>query len=230
MKTIMFFILLPFYMFCQIGINTPDPKATLDVNGNLKVRGLSDVANLTSSSYTILLKPTASSGDSEIKEIDADAVLTAYSAAKTGSWQLLDFGFGSSWYKINLTGSNDTKVGKSSLFTNGVYTAQNSGIYNVNYEFQFQSGVNLEILGGKRLGILKNGTVWEDKYFDAVRVSILGVTVAAIPVTSSMANTLVYLNPGDTITFAVNTAGLLPSDLAILTTSRVSLSIFRVGN
>ncbi|SEQ15512.1 hypothetical protein [Flavobacterium urocaniciphilum] len=39
MKKILFFFLLPFCVFSQqVGINTTDPKATLDVNGNMLIR------------------------------------------------------------------------------------------------------------------------------------------------------------------------------------------------
>ena len=235
MKTKKFTILLIFlFIFSngQVGINTVEPKATLDINGNLIIRNTSTLTELTSE-HSILIRDKSALGDNEIKEISPELLnnnVSVYSASKNSSWQLLDLGLGTSWYKINLTGNTDTKIGNPSLFNSGVYTAPSSGIYTLNYEFQMQSGVDLELLGGKRLGVLKNNIVWEDKDFDAVRVSLLGITIAAVPVTSSTINTLVYLNAGDTITFAVNTGGLLPINLTLLTDSKVSLFIYKVSN
>lgn len=215
----------------QVGIGTDNPQATLDVNGNLKVRGITEVPAITSS-HSIVLRDTSVSGDNEFVEISSDNFFasgsSAYSAQKEGNWSLLDLGIsGTNWNKINITGT-DTKIGDPGLFTDGVFTAPQSGIYMVNYEFQMQAGVNIELLGNKKLGLIKNGnTVWDEKLFDAVRVSLLGITVAAIPVTSSSMSTLVQLNAGETLTFAVETGGI---DLGLLTDNKVSLYIYKISN
>ncbi len=224
----------------QVGINTIDPKATLDINGNLIIRTVDPVSVLTSN-HTLLIRDKSTPGDNEIKEINPDVLFngisaSVYSATKNGAFSLLELSIGGSWYKVNLTGASDTKLGNSALFTSGVYTAPQSGIYAVHYEFQLESGANLELLGGKKLGLIKNNTVWEEKKFDGVRVSItippLGptITLAAVPVTSSAIQSLVSLNTGDSLTFAVNTNGLLPADLGVLTNSKVNLYIYKVSN
>ena len=215
----------------QVGVGTDNPQATLDVNGNLKVRGITEVPAITSS-HSIVLRDTSVSGDNEFVEISSDNFFasgsSAYSAQKEGNWSLLDLGIsGTNWYKINITGT-DTKIGDPGLFTDGVFTAPQSGIYMVNYEFQMQAGVDIELLGNKKLGLIKNGnTVWDEKLFDAVRVSLLGFTLAAIPVTSSSMSTLVQLNAGETLTFAVDTGGV---DLGLLTDNKVSLYIYKISN
>ena len=89
----------------------------------------------------------------------------------------------------------------------------------------------MEALGSKRLGIIKNGsTIWDEKIFDGVRVSILGVTLASVPVTSTSLTSLVQLAAGDTITFAVNVSGLLPIDITLLNSAKVSLYIYKISN
>ncbi|KFC21492.1 hypothetical protein [Epilithonimonas lactis] len=219
----------------QVGINTSDPKATLDINGNLKVRNIPSVTSVNSDRTILLRDKNASTGDFEIKEISSDILIianaNAYYASKTGSWSLLDLGLGNSWSKINLTGALDTKLGNAQLFNAGVYTAAQSGTYAVNYEFQFNAGVNLEVLGGKRLGLIKNGNVlWDEKIFDGVRVSLLGITLASVPITSTKLTSLVQLNAGDTLTFAVNVSGLLPVDVALLSSAKVNLYIYKISN
>lgn len=170
-----------------------------------------------------------------MKEINSDILVlgnaNAYYASKTGSWSLVDLGLGTFWSKINLTGTSDTKLGSPALFNAGVYTAPQAGNYAVNYEFQFNAGVNLEALGGKRLGIIKNGNViWDEKLFDGVRVSLLGVTLASVPITSTKLTSLIQLNSGDTVTFAVNVSGLLPVDITLLNSAKVNIYIYKISN
>ena len=223
----------------QVGINTSDPKATLDINGNLKIRNLPVLTSLSSSQTILLRDTTPTTGDFEIKEISSDILVlanaNAYYATKTGSWSLLDLGLGNYWSKVNLTGATDTKLGTPSLFNNGVYKAVQSGTYVVNYELQFASGVNLEVLGGKKLGILKNNVLWDEKLFEAVRVAInvplvLNITLAALPVTSTKLTSLIQLNKDDTVTFAVNVEGLLPIDLTLLSSAKVNIYIYKISN
>lgn len=245
MKTKFYFLiaLLSFEsIYSQVGINTQDPKATLDINGNLIVRNVSSISSL-SNNHTILVRDKSSVGDFQIKEIDPNNLIngtgfssTAYYASKNGAWSLLNLSIGGGWQKIGLTGSNDTKLGNQSLFTDGVYTSTQSGLYIINYEVQLESGVNLEVLGGKKLGILKNNTLWEEKELNAVRVSITippvgpTITIATVPVTSTGIQSIVALDAGDTITFAMNTSGLLPVALGLLTDSKVNLNIYKISN
>jgi len=153
---------------------------------------------------------------------------TAMYAMKDGAWSLLGLGIsGTNWSKIDLT-TTDVKAGNSASFVNGVYTAPEAGIYEVNYEFQLEGGVDLSLLGSKVLGILKNGTtIYETKIFDAVRVSILGITLAAVPVTSTSLNTVIQLNQGETITFGVETGGI---NLGLLTDGKVKVSVSKISN
>lgn len=232
------FIVVEFFN-AQVGINTTDPKSTLDINGNLKIRTLPVVSTYPTNDQIILLvDKNSTTGDFEVKQINTDVLFNnqAYYASKTGSWSLLSLSLGNSWYKLNLTGTTDTKVGQASQFTAGVYTAPQSGVYSVNYEIQLASGVDIELLGGKRLGLIKNNTtVWDEKLFDAVRVAIsvpplISLTLAAIPVNSTSLNSMIHLNAGETLTFAVNTSGLLPVDLGLLTNGKVNINIHKISN
>ena len=143
----------------------------------------------------------------------------------------MELGLGSSWSRVNLTGTSDTKLGSQALFTSGVYTAPQTGVYAVTYEYQFNAGVNLEALGGKKLGLIKNGNIiWDEKLFDGVRVSLLGITLASVPVTSTTLTSLVQLNTNDTLTFAVNVSGLLPIDLTLLNSGKDNIYIYKISN
>ena len=217
--------------FSQVGIGTDDPKATLDIDGNLKVRDVLEVTTVTDD-YFILMQNNSSAGDTEIIRISSDnfaspAASTAYAAESDGGWSLLDLGIsGTNWNRINLS-SGDTTIGDPTHFVNGTYTAPSSGVYVVNYEFQLEAGVDITLLGNKRLGLIKNGVVIEDKVFDGVRVTLGPLDIATIPVTSTNINKMVMLEAGDTLTFAVETGGV---DLGLLTDNKVSLYVYKVAN
>lgn len=217
----------------QVGINTTTPKATLDINGNIKIRTISTVPSV-AQDHMILARDQSEGGDHEIIQISPSAIpnandRTVFSAQKNGGWSLLALAVGGSWYKINVSAA-DKRVGNPALFTNGVYKAPKSGTYAVTYDIQFKSGVNLEVLGGKSLGIFKNATLWEQKVLDGVRISILSVSIASLPLTSTTLTTLIELQENEEITFAMNTDGVLPINLGVLTEAKVSVNIYRIAS
>ena len=110
-----------------------------------------------------------------------------------------------------------------------MYTAPISGIYDVNFEVQL-SGVDLTLLSGKSLVLYKNAAVWQTKPFNGVRVEVGPFPVATIPITSTGLHSLVQLDAGDTLTFALNTGGVLPVNLGVLPVSYTSLKLFKVAD
>lgn len=218
----------------QVGIGTEDPKASLDIHGDLIIRDVEEVNSITQN-HKILLRDTSVSGDNKVYEADLNLIqksqsTTAYAAEKDGSWELLDLDLGNSWYNLDLDGNTNTKIGDPTIFQNGTYLVRESGIYVVNYELQFEAGVNLELLGGKSLGVMRNGVVEEQKVMDGIRVSLLGLTLASIPVTSTSLNTMLILEEGDELSFALNSGGILPIDLGLLGDSKISIYIYKIAD
>lgn len=214
--------------YAQVGIGTENPQATLDVNGNVKIRTIPEVTSLTNDHY-ILVKDQSVSGDDEISQISSSyfTTATAYAADSEGGWSLLELGIdGTNWNRLNLS-SGDTTIGDPAHFVNGTYTAPSSGVYVVSYEIQMKAGVDITLLGDKRLGLVKNNVVIEDKVFDGVRVALGPLNVATIPVTSTNINKMVILEAGDTLTFAVETGGV---NLGLLTDNKISLYVYKVAN
>lgn len=71
--------------YAQVGIGTDDPQATLDVNGNVKIRTTPEITSLTNDQY-ILVKDQSASGDNEISQISSSyfTTATAYAAESDG--------------------------------------------------------------------------------------------------------------------------------------------------
>ena len=225
---IIILILVNLPLSAQVGVGTEDPQATLDLNGNMKIRTV-DEASTFNDSLKFLVRDISSTGDYEVKEVSGDNLFTSasiFSAQNDGDWNLLSATILSSWRAIDLT-SADTRIGDSSLLDNGVYTAPQSGIYRIHFEVQMESGISLSAFGGKSLALIKNGTsIWERKYFDAVRASISGLGITTIPITSTNLDTLIELNKNDTVTFAMS-SGLL--NLSVLGDAKVSLHVYKIG-
>lgn len=223
-------LFLTTFSIAQVGIGTDNPQATLDINGNVKIRNINEIT-VPTTNQAVLMIDNSLGGDMEIIQISPDNLLssssfTAYSARNAGGWSLLSLGIGgTNWHKINISGASDTRVGNPDLLEEGVFTAPESGIYLVDYEFQLASGVNLDVLGNKRLGLIKNANeIWEEKFFDAVRVELV-IPLLAVPVTSSTITSLIELDAGETLTFAVETGGV---NLTLLTNNEVNLSIIKL--
>lgn len=225
---IIILILVNLPLYSQVGVGTEDPQATLDLNGNMKIRTVDEASTL-NDSLKFLVRDISSTGDYEVKEVSGENFFNSasiFSAQNDGDWNLLSATVLSSWRAIDLTGA-DTRIGDSSLLNNGVYTAPQSGIYKIHFEVQMESGISLSVFGGKSLALIKNGSsIWERKYFDAVRASVLVTTIAAIPVTSTSLHTLIELEKDDTVTFAMS-SGLL--DASVLGDAKVSLQIYKIG-
>lgn len=240
MKTEQLYFGIPLFLstfsLAQVGINTDNPQATLDVNGKTIIRNIPELSAKTDATKVLILNNESAAGTNtpEIQQIDPiylniQTGKTVYAAAKDGNWSLLNLNLGNSWYPINLK-SSDTKIGNPLLFNNGVYTVPEDGIYMVHMELQFEAGVNLELLGGKSIGFLVNDQVVEQKYVDGIRVSLLGITLASIPVTSTSLDAMLNLNEGDELTFAINSGGILPVDLGLLQDGKINLSVYKISN
>ena len=225
---IIILILVNLPLYSQVGVGTEDPQATLDLNGNMKIRTVDEASTL-NDSLKFLVRDISSTGDYEVKEVSGDNLFNSasiFSAQNDGDWNLLSATILSSWRAIDLT-SADTRIGNSSLLNNGVYTAPQSGIYKIHFEVQMESGISLSVFGGKSLALIKNGTnVWERKYFDAVKASLLGVGITTIPVTCTSLHTLIELEKDDTVTFAMSSDLL---DTSVLGDAKVSLQIYKIG-
>lgn len=145
-------------------------------------------------------------------------------AYKQGNFSLLNAG-GAGWKKVNI-GTSDVTIGNGSLLTDGTYTIPEPGVYFINYEMQVK-GVNIGLLGENQLALLKNNNVIEKKDLDAVSLSILGINLTNIPITSTNLISLKAFNSGDQLTFAMKNDGL---SLGLLSNSIVAVSIYKISH
>lgn len=83
----LFTITLFNFLYSQVGINTPNPKSTLDINGDLTIREVQMLSSL-NSNHSLIIRDKSTQGDNKIKEISSNYFSyesTAYYASKKGS-------------------------------------------------------------------------------------------------------------------------------------------------
>lgn len=248
MKTKIFSALLALMaipMFAQsgwIGINTPTPQATLDVNGTMKLRATPVAPALPG--YQILAVNKNAGGDLEVAEVDPQLIAnlsvtqvsnsvgtTLYSAKKTTGVNLLGLTFLTNWRQIQFLPAERT-AGNAVLLnsTDNSYVVPSNGTYAVGFYFRYGTGVQATLLSGGTpgVGILKTTgattTVLDTREFNGV--SLAGL--ASITLSESHINSLYPLLAGDKLYFGIVNSGLLSAGL--LSSSTASFFVYKVSN
>lgn len=192
---LLYFIFYLTPIFSQVGIETANPTASLDINGDLRVRNSSATINETAAKDSILV--TNNLGN--VMRISSQKVIQSYfKTCVKGSF--------TSSSDVSLTLSSGAKkipfdyieFDSNNEFntSNSTFTATQSGIYSIDIHIKSTSAIGVALDFG--VAIVKNGTVITKDSF--ANVGILSIN-ATPPVRSS--RTLISLAPGDTITFNV---------------------------
>ncbi|QNJ96642.1 BclA C-terminal domain-containing protein [Constantimarinum furrinae] len=197
MKRSIFYLFLIFSIsgFSQIGIGTTSPSASLDINGNVRIRSVNQDPDTDVARDSVLVI----SKDGTVNTMEAVKIISAaLPTAVKGNFS------SSGLVNLSLLSGSQTITFDSEAFdmndefdlTSHTFTANNDGIYSVYVQIEASSSLGIATNFGVQ--ILKNGTVENRNSF--ANVGILG-TNATPPVRSSQ--TLLQLTAGDTITFRV---------------------------
>lgn len=179
----------------QIGIGTTAPTASLDIDGDLRIRNvpMETIMEVAEDSLLVI------SRDGRIKTISATEVTTrALPSVVKGVFS------GSGLVNLSLTtGSNDIPFDQEDFDENNEYdttthtfTAKRDGIYSISVQIEANSTIGIATNFG--VMVLKNGIV-------EVRNSFANIGVAGSNVTPPVRNTqtLLQLSVGDTIQFQI---------------------------
>lgn len=218
-------------IFSQVGINTPDPTATLDINGNLKIRQLPQTTALPG--YQIL---AVNQGSTEITQVDPSIIYTSitnttvYAAKKTSGISLLSLGlFPSGFRAVNFLTTERT-VGSTALFsdTDYTYTIPSDGTYAVGFTFRYGTGLQASILANSPgVGIVRTragvATTIDSRAFSGANLLVLSLTIS-----ESSLNSLYTFQAGDKVSFGL--VGSTALDVGLLGSSTASFYIYKVSN
>jgi hypothetical protein len=223
-------------LFSQVGINTSTPTATLDINGNAKIRTMPQVTALPG--YEIM---ALNQGTFEVAKVDPQVIIDAatvasntnssvYAAKKSTGISLLSLGlFPTGFRAVNFLAAERT-LGNTALFsdTDNTYTIPSSGVYAIGFTFRYGTGLQASILANAPgVGIVRNragvATVIDSRTFSGANLLVLSLTIS-----ESTVNSLYTLQSGDKISFGLTGSSLL--DVGLLGNSVASFFIYKVSN
>lgn len=196
---VLFFLMIGITCYAQVGINTEDPQATLDINGNLRIRTVEKCSGLPCID-SILVKTNGGYIQSISKaQLAISNNVSFVSGTGSGSTILANVIIISDWRRIQFDKEIIDENNDFDVITN-TFTAPKDGIYKVYVQSKTSSlisagdfGVGIFVQRGMNAPEL----VAEENY---VNVSVLGISVS--PPTRST-QILLALNFGDKIIFGV---------------------------
>lgn len=196
-------------LFSQVGINTLSPTATLDINGDLRIRTITEelVPDVAKDSLLVI------SRDGIVKSMPAkEAIKAGVPTAVKGSFSsggLINLSLlsGSVLLPFDNEDFDENNEYDTSTYT---FTAKQDGIYSVATQIKASSTISVATNFGVR--ILHNGTVISRNSFANIGVTIIVTTINVTPPTRQT-QTLVQLSEGDTITFELEGTGIASLDI-----------------
>lgn len=218
---VLLFFLWTVRVWSQVGINTENPTAMLDLNGNFRL-GIAEKCLGTPCGDSLLVRNSGG----YVQTVSRDQVLNLseksyVSGTGQSSTILLTVSGITNWLKIIFDNRiidehNDFDI------SNNTFTAPHDGIYEVYVQMKASSLVSAEDLG---VGIVvKKGaaapTVVAEESF--ININVVGVNVSS---STRKAQTIVALNAGDQIFFCVKTT--LPS-LSLISGSSSLFTIYQI--
>lgn len=240
MKTNIYSLVLALFaipVFSQVGINTANPTATLDVNGTMKIRDTPITTALPG--YTIM---AVNDGTFQVAKVDPQVIINAataaastntsvYAAKKASGIDLLSLSlFPTGFRAVNFVAA-DRSVGSAALFsdTDNTYTVPSTGVYAVGFTFRYGSGLQAAILTNTPgIGIFRNrggvGTLIDSRVFSGLTIPLL----LSLTISESTISSLYSFQTGDKISFGLTGSSALEAGL--LGTSVGSFYIYKVSN
>ncbi|MBZ0326832.1 MAG: hypothetical protein K8F54_04460 [Altibacter sp.] len=212
-------MLLSTTIYSQVGVGTTAPTSTLDINGNLKIRSVTEETTLSNIKDSILVVSS-----SYVKSIPATSVIdVALPTTVKGSFSsagLINLSLLSGTQIIPFD-SEDFDTNNEYNTTTYTYTAKQDGIYQIDVQIEANSTIGIATNFG--VMILKNGTTISRNSF--ANIGVLGVNVTP-PVRQN--STLVALTVGDTIQFQIEGSIALGSVDLLGSFEDSSFSIYQI--
>lgn len=197
MKTLALLLLLSgIPALAQVGINTTTPTAALDVNGNVRVRVSDVTSRLTAPKDSLLV---VDQNGNIIRVTSRTAIMSHFRSFVRGGFSAtgnLTINLGSANATVAPFGFEEFDENNEYDPSTYTFTATNAGIYSASA--QIKSSAALSLTSNFGIAVVKNGIVVARSGFG--NIGLLGVTVTP-PIRN--VNTLVKLNPGDTLSFQI---------------------------
>ncbi|MFP3835618.1 hypothetical protein [Chryseobacterium sp. SIMBA_028] len=207
----------------QVGINTQDPKATLDVNGDVRIRKVDTLASSQIVNKLLVLNDNNVVNQIDFSRIQVNIENAIVKGVGGTGFSLLSISLLNGWLQASFP-ILEIDDGNHYNLTQQEFTAPSSGVYNVHFFLEMESLLSVSTIG---IGIFKidgiSGirTLLSEESF--ANVNVLGIGVS--PPTRST-ETLVKLNAGDKIIFGMK--GIALANIGLLENSKAQFFILQV--
>ena len=195
LKSILFALLTTTLSFSQVGIGTSSPTASLDINGDLRLRTVNPEMNFDVAKDSILVV----SRDGIVKSIPSSKVieksLPTTIKGLFSSSGAVNISLASGWQKIPFD-AEDFDTNDEYDTSTGTFTAKQNGIYSVTVQIKADNALGIASDFGVQ--IKKNSAIENRNSY--ANVGVLGSNITS-PVRNSQ--TLIQLNTGDTLNFDI---------------------------
>ncbi len=234
---------LPLSAQFGIGINTTNPKASLDINGTVKIRSTPAAPSLPG--YQILAVNQNTNGDFQVAQVNPQLIVnsaisqinattgvstSAYAARKSSGTALVDLGVLPNGFRpVNFVTAERT-LGTTAVFsdTDNAYVVPSNGVYAVKFSFRYGTGLQAYLLSSSPgVAVLRNRigtyTLIDAKSFDGANLGSINLTVS-----NESTDNLYTFQAGDRISFGLTSASVL--DPGLISASVTSFHIHKVSN
>lgn len=208
MKSLVLHLLLlfPIIGFSQVGIGTTDPTATLDVNGNFRIRTTTSNTRQTASKDSILVVDALGNTQRTTSKNIIESHLKSFikGGFVSGSPASVSLSIAANSYSTIPFNTIEFDTNSEFNTTTYTYTAKQSGIYAV--YVAIRTNPSLLSLGSDfGVAVFKNGVLSSRESYSNIQVTLVGNVT---PPNRSV-QTLLQLNTGDTISFRAFSGGLI---------------------
>lgn len=226
------FICFSFFSFsgyAQVGINTTNPLATLDVNGNVIIRDTPDTNVL--SGYKVLV---VNQNSFEVNDADpslffggSNANIAKASASSGISLLELDLSLlYPSWHLLKFGSAEINPALFTSTASDFYYTVPSKGKYIIHLNFRIRTLVTLGVATNSQIGILKtSGTT--TTLIDSKPLNVIGLTLAND--SFETIHSVYEFEAGDRVRFVFN-RGLLNLGLGVLNNSTGTVVLHKISD
>lgn len=189
-------------LFSQVGIGTTEPTASLDINGNLRIRSIQEETEEKIATDSILVI----SRDGTVNRISSKKVYesnikTAIRGGFSGTGTNINLSIGSNYAIIPFDAIDFDANNEFDVATH-TFTAKQDGIYQVYAQINSSGGIAASSNYG--IQILQGGTVIAQQNFANINLTVLTLNINITPPVRSI-QTLVQLSEGEAIQFRVFT-------------------------
>ena len=194
-------LLFSIQLFSQVGIGTTEPTASLDINGNLRIRNIQEETEekIAADSILVISRDGTVNRISSKKVYDSN-IKTAIRGNFSGTGNI-NITLGSNVARIPFN-TVDFDINNEFDTTNSTFTAKQDGIYQVYTQINSSSGLAVSTNYGIR--ILKGTEIIAQENFSNINISVLTLNINITPPVRNV-QTLVQLSKGETISFQLFT-------------------------